>query len=146
MQRTKIQNIHYPVPVDLIKTCAVKTLREKNICYQEKECRLQQYQVNQIKYQIEIRNNKPNSINPSIPFLATLCRSRSSYLARDPWQPLILAGDPWHPLFLAGDPWHPLFLAGDLWHPLFLARDLTNAVSSRRAAAAVHVGVQPMVS
>jgi len=51
-----------------------------------------------------------------------------------------------HPLFLAGDPWHPLFLAGDLWHPLFLARDLTNAVSSRRAAAAVHVGVQPMVS
>ena len=120
MQRTKIQNIHYPVPVDLIKTCAVKTLREKNICYQEKECRLQQYQVNQIKYQIEIRNNKPNSINPSIPFLATLCRSRSSYLARDPWQPLILAGDPCTPSSLPGIRGTPSSLPGICGTPSFL--------------------------
>jgi len=43
-----MQDIHYPIPVNLIKTCTVKTLWEKSICNQEKECRHQQYQ-SQIK-------------------------------------------------------------------------------------------------
>jgi len=29
--KNKIQDNHYPIPVDLIKTCAVKTLWEKHL-------------------------------------------------------------------------------------------------------------------
>ena len=65
MQRTKIQDNHYPFPVDLIKTCAVKNPVGKNICYQEKECRHQQYQsqINQIKSSTKPKpKNRKNTI------------------------------------------------------------------------------------
>jgi len=67
MQRTKYRTT-ITLPVDLIKMCAVGNPVGKNICYQEKECRHQQYQsqiksnqipnLNQRKRKNTIKTNK----------------------------------------------------------------------------------------
>jgi len=76
MQRTKIQDNHYPFPVDLIKTCAVKKPCGKKHLLSGKRVPTptipKSDQSNQIKYQTEIKKSKKTQLkqtNFSVPSL-----------------------------------------------------------------------------